>query len=638
MFSIRPRHIGLLVLALSLLAPPAALPASPPAATPLPPAVGDSPPDAAGAWVEGAALYGAPKYKPGFSHLDYVNPDAPRGGTLYLPNPDRRTSFDKFNPFTTKGSAPAGVTLLMFESLAQSTFDEPASMYGLLASQFRIAPDNTAIEFRLNPAAHFSNGDPVLAEDVKYTFDTLMSPQAFPGWRALFAEVKRVTVLDPRTIRFELSQPDRQLLFSIGTGILIFSHKWGLQPDGKHIPFDQLTHDYPIATGPYLIEKAENGRRIEFKRDPHYWANQHPLARGLFNYDRVVYRFYLDLAVQREAFKAGEFDIVEEYSAKGWIREQTGKKYDEGLIKKAAIPTEDGQPMNGYFMNLRRPLFKDRRVRAAIDLAYDFEHFNNKAFHEYKRQYSLFANTPFAASGLPTPDELKLLEPYRSQLDPAVFGPAWRPPRTDQSPDELRDNLLRARDLLAQAGWKVAPDGVLRNAAGEAFEFEYLEPQKGPEAETLAWQRNLTRLGIKLDLRLVDFAIYQKRLENFDFDMITINPQAQPLPSAQTFQDLFGSENADVKGSNNFCGVKNPVLDALFKKMADARTMDELLAATRAADRVFMHEVYVVPRLYLDHTRLAYWARLGVPAVVPHHGSARDWAIASFWIKPKAGP
>ena len=590
-------------------------------------------------WQSAWSLFGQPKYAAHFTHYDYANPQAPKGGALYLANPDERTSFDKFNPYTVKGNAPAGVSQLMMETLGDQSADEPESIYGLLAESFQIAPDLSYVNMRLNPRATFSNGDPVLAEDVLYSFDALRGPYASPLQSADLQNVAAARVIDARTVHFDLKQRKPDTLLTL-FGLQVFSHKWGLQADGSHVRFDQLSNAYPITSGPYTIAKVDSGRRIEFVRNPHYWAQNEPVRRGFFNFDRVIYRLYQDLDISLEAFKAGEFDIDVEYSARRWARAYRGDKFADGRIIKQVFPQSMISGYQVYWFNERRPLFQDIRVRQALDLSYDFTQFDRATYHQYSRIDSLFSHSEYAARGLPSSDELALLAPYRAQLNPAVFGPAYTPPSTGPRSVDLRANLLRARDLLAQAGWHIAPDGVLRNARGEAFEFEFLMAGNGAAGGMAAWQRNLKKLGIVLNLRAVDFALYNKRLESFDFDMVLVHTAPSLLPQAGTLVSQFASRLANTPGSNNFIGLHDPVLDAMIDKLNDAQSYAELRTAAQAIDRIYTHGFHGVPNIYAPGERAAYWHKFGLPSTLPRYFSMLNppdvspllaWPIATWW-------
>ena len=589
-----------------------------------------------GKWSHAYAAYGEPKYPRGFRNFDYVNPDAPKGGTLQLQNPDRRSSFDKFNPFTIKGQSPAGLSTLMFEPLAIRSGDEPGTLYGMVAEEMLVAPDKSSVTFRIHPKARFYNGDPVTAEDMKHVFETLTGKGVAPGVRVKLGGIERAVVLDERTIRFDLKDRVDDTIFNVA-GLPVFSRKWGRNPDGTTKKIDEIVNEYPITTGPYTIAAIDAPRRIEFARNPDYWARDLGVAKGQYNFDRIVYRYYQDNAIAMEAFKAGEFDFLMEYSARRWARQHQGPKWSDGRIVREAFPTGFGMGFQSYVLNLRRPVFQDRRVRQAINLAFDFEAIN--VYRQYKRTNSVFANSDFAATGLPSPGELALLEPFRAELPPEVFGPAWVPPRSDTAPNALRDNLKQARALLEEAGWKVGADGIARNAKGEPLEFEFLETGDAPGRAEAVFERNLAKIGIRLKSRLVDFALFRKRMETFDFDMVMIKIGDFTLPEPADFRSQYGSENADTQGADNYRGVKSRVVDHLIAKMEQAKTMDELRDAARALDRVIIFEYWQVPDLYGASNRVSRWDKFGIPKVVPKYYSIAtpsdwlQWAVTAWWAK-----
>ncbi|MBK6864684.1 MAG: ABC transporter substrate-binding protein [Ideonella sp.] len=594
-------------------------------------------------WVHAFAAYGEPRYGPDFKHFDFVDPDAPKGGTLYLPNPDRRQNFDKYNTYTVRGNAPAGVGIFMAETLTTLGADEPRTMYGLLAESMRVEPDFSAITFRLHPKARFTNGDPVTAADVRHSFEMLTGKHASPTYATALAGVAKAVIVDERTIRFELAERNRDTLFKIGA-LPVFSRKWGLKSDGRSKPFDEIVDEHPIMSGPYTIGAADSGRRLEFKRDPDYWARDLPVRRGFYNFDRIVYRYYQDEAVALEAFKAGEFDLVRVYGARTWNRQHKGPKWDDGRIIKREVKIGTGQGLQTYTLNLRRPIFQDIRVRKALGLTYDFE--TNNRYKLYRRANSLFNNSDLAAQGLPSPGELALLEPFRNVLPPEVFGPPFVAPRTDGDANALRRNLLEARALLEAAGWKVAPDGKLRNAQGEAFEFEYLAPGDSVnDARLGAWARNLAKLGIGFKVRNVDYALFSRRLEEYDFDVVTIAGQSFGLPSPADLASSLSSKSADEKGNNNLRGVKSPVVDRLLEAMNRATTPQEFREAASALDRVVMWNYWQIPELYGDLELMSHWDKFGIPRVWPKYfttdlGPDVDeqlaWPITTWWIKDPA--
>jgi len=591
-----------------------------------------------GKWVHALSAYQPPKYAKGYAHFDYVNPDAPKGGVLRLRNPDRRSSFDKYNPFTTKGVAPAGVVIFMVESLAHMGQDEPLAMYGLLAEEMLVAPDMSSVSFRLHPKARFSNGDPVTPADVVHSWRSLSGPQAWPLYRTPLAGIEQAVAIDTRTVRFDLKERSVDALFNAGT-MPVFSRKWG---EGKK--FDEIITEIPIMSGPYVIDKAEMPRRIEFKRNPDYWAKDLGVRRGHFNFDRVVYRLYKDQAVGREAFKAGEFDIYKEYAARAWARQHQGAKWRDGRIVKHAYETATGEGMQAALFNVRRPLLQDVRVREALTLAFDYDKYNR--FGTFQPTQSVFPNSEFAATGEPSAGELALLEPLRAQIPPRVFGPAYRTARTNTGPNALRQNLRRAQELLAEAGWKVGDDGKARNAKGEALEIEFMEPNQ--TGRVIDWQRNLEKLGVTLKERLVDFSLFRRRLETFDFDTVVIVNQDFTLPRASDMANLFGSKAADINGSSNWRGVKNPAVDRLIEAMEQAGTYEELRDASRALDRVVMWSFFQSPQVYNNAEQISYWNKFGIPKVVAHHFKAdtlitgfteyAPWPLWTWWDKSLEKP
>jgi microcin C transport system substrate-binding protein len=583
--------------------------------------------------VYAIAQYGEPKYPPGFTHFDYVDPDAPRGGTLVLANPNRLTSFDKFNPFTLRGNPAPGLGFI-FESLTTGSLDEVATAYGLLADDIRVAPDGLSTTFHINPKAHFSNGDPVTAEDVKYSFETLKSPQASPQYAVYFGQIARAVIIDPLTIRFEFKERTRELPLIVG-GIPVFSHKWGMKPDGSHVPFDQLAFQKPIGSGPYLIEQYDNGRTITYRRDPSYWGSRLPVRVGTYNFERIEYKLYSDGVARLEAFKAGEYDALVEYVARSWVRRDIGKRFDSGELVKREFRQHNGTGMQGFIFNLRHPLFQDVRVRHALDLAFDFEWLNRQLFFgQYTRIDSFFVNTDLQATGTPGPGELAILSPLRAQLDPAVFGPMVRQPTTD-APHSLRANLIEARKLLADAGWTYR-DGALRNAKGEPFVFDILDDSGSAasmEPVVAVFQRALQKLGIVANYRTVDYAVIQKRMDAFDFDMTIVRLPDVQVPGTEE-ETRFGSKSADQQGSDNLWGIKSPAVDRIVQALITAQTREQLVDATHALDRVLMHGYYVIPQWYSASHRIAFRNTLAYSATLPLYYTAEDWITSTWWFKP----
>jgi microcin C transport system substrate-binding protein len=587
-----------------------------------------------GTWEHAISAFQPPKYPRGFSHFAYANPQAPKGGTLNLSNPDRRTSFDKWNPYTIKGVAPAAMRIFVFETLGFVAMDEPKAVYGLLGEEIMVAPDMSAVSWRIHPKARFSNGDPVTAADVVRSFELMTSAQASPEYTVPLAGVGRAVAVDARTVRFELKEPGLDAVLSTAE-LPVFSAKWGA---GKK--FDEIITDMPIATGPYVIDKFQMPRRLELKRRDDYWAKDLPVRRGFYNFDRIIYRMYADQDVRREGFKGGEFDLYKEYRASQWVRSHRGPKWESGRIAKQTFLVSTGSMPQAMQLNLRRPKYQDIRVREAILRAYDFDKYNR--YGTFDASDSLFNNTDFAAQGEPSAAELALLEPYRAELPPQVFGPPFRMPRYGASPGALRDSLRHAQELLAEAGWKPGPDGWLRNAAGEKLTLEMLEPSQTGRLPEFA--RNLKKLGIEYSERLVDFALYRRRLAAFDYDMIIIVEPKFTLPDAGQLGSLYGSESATKEGGSNYRGVQSKLVDMLIDRIAKAGTMDELRTAARALDRVVMWQFSGVPMLYSRRQNVSYWNRFGMPATQASYMDidtfieiySQPWPLMTWWDKALA--
>lgn len=580
------------------------------------------------AWAaHGYALWGQLKYAPGFAHFDYVNPQAPKGGELRLVSNLRVSTFDKYNPFTLRGNAPAYLSALMFDSLLTGALDETGSGYGLLAEDVAVAPDRLSATFRLRREARFHNGQPVLAADVKHSFDTLMGPHTSPAYKTILADVAGLDVLDERTVRYRFRQPNRELPLTVG-GLPVFSRAWGA---GK--PFDQVVMDLPIGSGPYRIGPVRFGKDITYVRDPGYWARDLPVRRGTANFDRITVKIYKDNTARLEALKAGEFDLMRFFSAGDWARRVKGKRFDSGELVKAEFTHRQPTGFQSYVLNTRRPLLADIRVRQALGLALDYEWMNRQMFYgAYQRVQGLFGNTDCATSGVPDAAQQALLAPWREHLPVAVFGPAYRAPRTDGR-DSLRGNLRQAQALLREAGWTFR-DGALRNAQGQPMVLEYLDSAETGARGVTPWIRNLEKLGIELRFRPVDFALYQQRLRTFDFDLISIAYGGTHNPGAE-YADLFGSQAARTEDSGNFAGVSSPAVDALITRMLGAERQPDFLAACRALERVITHSHVLIPQWSSSTHRMVYNAwRLDKPAAMPPYASGEDWAIDTWWSKP----
>jgi len=550
-----------------------------------------------------------------------------------LVSPTRQSNFDKYNPFTLKGNAPPGLSGLLFDTLLTGTMDEPTTAYGLLAKDIQVASDKLSVTFELHPAARFHNGDPVLAADVKFSFERLTSPEAAPQYRTYFGEIKGVTVEGERRIRFDFARPSSELPLIVGS-LPVFSRAWGKTPAG-YPALDQLVTDIPIGSGPYTIGPVQFGKDITYVRDPKYWARELNVRKGLYNFDRITYRLYKDSTAQLEAFKAGEFDYIQAFIAREWARAYTGRPFDRGEILKAELPHHNAGDFQGFLFNIRRPKFQDVRVRQAIALAMDYEWMNRQLFYNaYTRVRGFFVGSDFEAKGRPGKDELALLEPLRGKLPQAVFDEdVPLPPTTSLDPASghtLRDHLRQARDLLKAAGWTIQ-DGQLRNAKGEVFRIEFLDNSGSMGRVVTPYAKNLEKLGFEVQYKVIDFALLQKRMDVFDFDIISNRTVGSEAPGTELLE-RFGSKAADTEGSGNVIGIQNAAVDALLDKAIGAQTRPQLVAALRALDRVLRHGHYVVPHWYGAVHRVAWRAgKFGHPQVMPLYYQPEAWVTSVWW-------
>jgi microcin C transport system substrate-binding protein len=575
------------------------------------------------------AEYDQPKYPDNFTHFDYADPNAPDTGSLNFENYDQSMSYDGLNPFLI-GSTPApDIQNLMFDRLMQRSWDELASEYPLIADDVEVAPDGLSATFHIDPKARFNNGDPITAADVKYSLDTLKSDKVSPLFNSEFTVIKQATVVDRSTIRFDFNSAERDAPLVAGD-IPVFSPKWGMKPDGTRPPFNQISNVTPIASSPYRIEQRKNSTQITYARDPNYWAKDLPARRGMYRFAHITFKLYADLYTSLEAFKAGDIDLRMEYSSSMWARKYVGKNFRNGLLAQGTFPDGPAQ-MQGFWLNMREPKFQDVRVRHAIALAFDYDWMNRLLLYgQYRRTNSFFDASPFKATGVPSPDELKLLEPFRKSLPPEVFGPMVQQPTT-LPPHSLRDNLKQARDLLAQAGWTYR-DGALRDAAGTPFTISVIDDEPGFDRIILPFLQKLNLLGIQTNFREIDSALYQQRLDNRQFDMLTYIHTPVSIPGFELI-DRYGSKAASRVGSLNMSGVKSPAVDALIDAVLKARTLAELETATHALDRVLINLYIVVPEYYLPNARIGYKTTFGHPSTIPTTYQYEDWLISYWYVK-----
>ncbi|WP_287111474.1 extracellular solute-binding protein [Methylobacillus sp.] len=578
------------------------------------------------------AQFGEPKYPAGFSHFDYANPEAPRGGRLALAVTSQNSSFDKFNPFSLRGKPAPGLVELMFETLTVYSLDETNTQYGLLADDIQVADDFSAATFHINPKARFSNGDAVTASDVRYSFDALKSN---PRFKAYFAEISGLVMLDSHTVRFDFSRKGRDLPFIAGS-LPVFSPKWGERPGQEKVPFDKLGLEIPIASGPYLIKKAVSGKGIVYQRNPDYWGNDIAVRRGSFNFGEVEFKLYKDKDTQVSALRAGDFDFVSDPQMRYWCCQYIGKRFDSGELVKEVVPHRNPPAMNGYAVNLRKARFQDIRVRKALNYATDFEWMNQKIFaDEFIRPQSFFATTPLAATGLPSEEELKLLEPYRDEIPPEVFGPMFVQPST-KPPSSIRHNLTKALELFAEAGW-YNRDGVLRNSQGEPFVIE-VSTTRAPSPFMDVIYLNMEKLGIVVKKRVSDAATTRSLMRGgFNYDYTSVSLRENRMPGVELWRN-FNSKDADVPGSENILGVKSRAVDELIQKLLNADSQEEQQVVGRALDRVLIHSHYLTPWRYLVNHYIIYNHRLRRPDTLPLYYGVQDWAINWWWDGTAGSP
>ena len=556
----------------------------------------------------GLSLFGELKYPKEFKRFDYVNPDAPKGGVVRLA---AIGGYDSLNPFILKGESAAGAGLI-YDRLLTPSFDEAGAEYGLLAESVEAAPDFSWAVFTLREGARWHDGQPVTPEDVVFSFNILREKGA-PLYRYYYANVKRAVKQGARGVRFEFDGGgNRELPLIMGQLPILPQHYW------KGRDFEATTLDPPLGSGPYRIAKVEANRSLTLERVPDYWGRDLPVNAGANNFGQIVFEYYRDDTVALEAFKANNFDVRFETSAKNWATAYDFPAVAEKRVIRAELETRNAEPMQGFVFNTRRDKFSDRRVRLAFNYAFDFEWANKNLFYgQYARTHSYFQNSELAATQLPDAAELALLEPFRKQLPPEVFTQVYKPPVTEGD-GNARANLREARRLLAEAEWEVK-DGVLRNAAsGAVMQVEFLLDQPNFERIVQPYARNLERLGVKATIRIIDSAQYKNRTDAFDFDIV-IGGIANSLSPGNEQREYWSSSAASRPGSRNLPGVRDKVVDALIDRIIFAENRAALVAASRALDRVLLWGHYMVPQWHAPHTRAAYWNVIDYPRPLPDY-------------------
>jgi len=566
----------------------------------------------------GLSAFGELKYPPDFKHFEWVNPDAPKGGRLATIGVAARGTFDSFNAFILKGDAAQGLEYL-FDTLMVRAFDEPDAVYGLAAASAEVAPDRSLATFRLRPQAKFADGSALTADDVVFAFNVLKE-KGHPIYRVQLRDVVKAEALDPLTVRYTFTGSQTRDLPLVVATLPILSKAYYASRE-----FDQTTLDPPLGSGPYLISDYKQGAFVTYKRRDDYWAKDLPVNRGRFNFDELRFEYYRDRTAALESFKAGAFDLREEFTARDWATGYDIPAVKQGRMLLLTLPDESPSGAQGFFLNMRRPKLADLRVRLALDYAFDFEWTNKNIFYDlYTRTESFFENSDLKASGKPSPAELALLEPFRAQLPAEVFADAYKSPVSDGSGQDRR--LLRdAARLLGEAGWQVK-DGKRVNASGEALELEFLVTDPTTERILAGYVQNLQAIGVQTSVRRIDPAQYERRIKSFDFDVVTTRYALRLTPGVE-LRSFWGSEAAKTDGSYNLAGIANPVVDALIGKVTEANSREELKTATRALDRVLRAGHYWVPHWYRPYHYIATWDKFGRPAVKPRYerGIIHTW-------------
>ena len=567
----------------------------------------------------GLSAFGDLKYPPGFSHFDYVNPDAPKDGRLSMIGTAGLPTFDSFNNYILKGDPAQGLAFL-FDSLMTRALDEPDAVYGLVASSAEVTPDGKSVVFHMRPEAKFADGSPVTAEDAAFSFETLKE-KGHPSLAIPLRDVVKAEALDPHTVRYTFEGDLTRDLPRIVATLPLLSKAYYTEH-----PFKQTSLDRPLGSGPYEIADFKPGTNVTYKRRPDYWAKDLNVNRGRFNFDELRYEYYRDRTLELEGLLSGIFDLREEFTSVNWATSYNVPALKDGRLIRLTLPDDSPSGAQGFFINTRRDKFKDARVREALGLAFDFEWSNkNLFFGLYDRTHSFFQNSDMMAVGPPSAEELKLLEPFRDRLPQEVFGKPYLPPVTDAT-GRNRENLRRAKELLNAAGFADYQDP----GDGKVLDVEILTFSPSFERIINPYIQNLKKIGINASLRHVDPAQYERRMKTFDFDVTTQRYTMNLTPSVE-LKSFWGSEAAGIDGSFNLAGISDPVVDALIDKVVAAKTRDELVTATRAVDRVLRTGHYWVPHWYKASHNLAFWNKFSLPSIKPKYDRG---VITTWWFDP----
>ncbi|MDB5492564.1 MAG: bacterial extracellular solute-binding s, 5 Middle family protein [Micavibrio sp.] len=575
--------------------------------------------------VHALAMHGAARYGANFKNLDYVNPDAPKGGTF---RQFAMGTFDSLNPFIVKGNATGAVGMI-YQSLMEQSLDEPFTKYGQLAKTIEVPEDRSWIIFNLYPEAKWHDGTALTADDVVWTYNTLIT-EGSPIYRVYYSHVKSAEALSPTRVKFTFDMANnRELPLIMGELNILPKHYW--TSEGRK--FGETTLTPPLGSGPYKVSVVKPGDTVELTRVKDWWAKDLPINRGRYNFDTLTYTYFRDETVAIEAFFGGRYDFRSEASAKVWNTAYNVPQVKDGRIKKEMIPNHLPQGAQGFIYNTRRKVFQDIEVRKALAYAFDFEWSNKQfAFGNYSRTHSYFSNTEMAAEAFPDAAELKILEPFRDKLPPEVFSSIYKPPVTDGT-GNIRENLKTASDILTHAGYVLGKDGVrINEKTGTRLEFEFVTDNQLFERWVAPFIQNLNKIGVKATFRIVDNAQYENRMKKFDYDM-TVMTMGQSVSPGNEQLDYWGSANVDNVGGHNYMGVKNPVVDDLIRGIIGAQTREDLVLHCRALDRVLQWSYLMIPNWYLSAWRIAHWDKFGKPAKSAEYGLS----IADTWWAKDAG-
>lgn len=583
------------------------------------------PVQADGSPVHAFAMHGDPKYSADFKHFDYVNPDAPKGGKIKLATVSS-SGFDSLNPYIIKGVSASGLSRLgrnyLYDSLTVQSDDEAFTEYGLIAQRMEMPEDRSWVIFYINPRARFQDGKPIRAQDVVYSFE-LLTQQGHPLYGAYYQDVVKTEILDPLTVKFSFrNNENRELPLIVGQLPVLPKHYW------QNRTFDQSSLEIPVGSGAYRIKSMEPGRTITYERIQNYWGQDLPVNRGINNFDEVSFDYYRDTNVALEALKAGEYDFYLENTTKTWMTGYTGPQFDRGDLLREELDNENPTGMQAFVMNSRRWQFEDSRVRQALGYAFDFEWTNKQLFSgAYARTESFYSNSDLASVGLPTAQELAILNPFKDQLPEEVFTTAYRPPAT-KGDGNIRNNLRQAQRLFAEAGWEIRNNKLTHKETGRVMKFEIMLVTPEFQRIVLPFTKNLERMGIEAHVRLVDPQQYVNRLNQFDFDMV-VEVFLQSNSPGNEQRNFWNSQEADRPGSRNLAGIKSPVVDELIELVIQAADREQLIYRTRALDRVLLWGHYVIPQYHNRTYRFAYWNKFEKPRQRPRFGLGLD----TWWAK-----